>query len=151
MNLKQATEQAKQFLGPTIAAAIQEGDVYLIDERAAVADRSGNAPADPGWDPTYDPFLLGAELADLLGLRAAGTDGITSVTSEGTTIQTRAADYFAVAKALRQKASTSSGTGVGILKINTGARKGGITAGEGYLTWDGDFPELNEWRSPWLP
>ncbi|MFK5165404.1 hypothetical protein, partial [Propionibacterium freudenreichii] len=76
---------------------------------------------------TYDPFLLGAELADLLGLRAAGTDGITSVTSEGTTIQTRAADYFAVAKALRQKASTSSGTGVGILKINTGARKGGIT------------------------
>ena len=136
MTLEEATWQATSLLGDVIAAGIQDGDVDLIKDRATSGDGS------------VDSFLLAAELADLMGLRAAGTDGVSTVTSEGTTIQTLAADYFAVAQALRAKASSSAGAGIGVITVSTGTRKGGVPSGEVYLTWDGDLPIMHEWQSP---
>lgn len=149
MNLDEATIKAKQILGEQMAAMINPADPGLVADRAATTDREGRAPTDDNWEPSYDVFLLAAELADLLGLRAAGQDGIITVTSEGSTFTKRTADFFTVAAAIRAKSSKA--TGVGVIGIDTGMRKGGSLSGSGYLTWDGDLPEWHDEETPCLP
>lgn len=148
MDADEATATARQILGQAMAAMVDPRDPALVLDRAAVADTEGRAPGATGWNPSYDPFVLAAELADLLGVRATGQDGILTVTSEGSTFTKRTADFFAVAAAIRAKSSKP--TGVGVIEIDTGMRKNDTFSGDGYVTWDGDLPELHDWRSPCL-
>ncbi|GAA2184951.1 hypothetical protein GCM10009785_34850 [Brooklawnia cerclae] len=147
MDLYEATEKAESILGADISAMIGGDDPGLVADRAAIRDSNGYMPDDDGWIPTYDPFLLAAELADLLGLRAQGHDGILSFTSEGSTFRKRAADFFGMAAAIRAKSSKPGG--VGIITVDTGMRKAGSLSGDGYVTWDGDLPEWHDWETPW--
>lgn len=133
--LRAALATAKGLLGETAAAALADGDEKLIEARARTADG-------------YDQFLLAAELADLLGVRAQASGTVTSFTSEGTSVTMTAADYFAAARALRGKAAGHS-TGVGVIDIDTGTRAAAAgPLSDGYETWDGDLPTLHEWATP---
>jgi len=152
MNGFTAMLEAQRILGAKIMAAISMEDEYAAQEAARVDDTVGRTPSDDGWVETVDPWLLAAELADVLAIRALGQGGVLRWSSEGTTVDQKAADFTGMAAKLRAKSPNRGAKGAGKVSVSTKldyTQAPGIGAvGDGYWTWDGDLPVRMPWRSP---
>lgn len=129
--------KAKQLLGPAVSGQLSQGDEGLIP-----ASRYAGADGRP------DPWLLAAELAGLLALRAQGAGGqLTGLTSEGTSISLSQPDLAGMAARLRAMSPSAGGAGgAHVLQTDLGlGPRLGTGRAAGYLVWDGDLPEVLEW------
>lgn len=70
---------------------------------AVIPDDAGRMPGDPQWTPTFDGWWAAADAA-LLADTMQG-DRLTSVTSEGTTMQIAPTDWHARANTWRARSS----------------------------------------------
>lgn len=150
MDAPTAIAAAKQLLGAPIVARLEDPtDFDLAAQRALVEDTAYRQPGEVGYVETVDQYLLAAELTDLLGLRAQGAEGVTTVSSEGTSFTRSAADWFGLSAVLRSKTVYGSPAGTGVITVDTGSRFARPFLSEGYYeTWDGDLPEAHGWVAP---
>lgn len=148
MDQTQAIAEAQAIIGPSAAALLTGTDWTLAAGKAPTAtDAKGAA--------VFDPWLVAAEAADLLGIRSQGNGGVTKYTSEGTTIERSTAQWFDMAASLRAKAASyQQQAAVGVVHIATGGPgylPASAAQGDGYWTWDGTDPVWWPWVSPELP
>lgn len=147
MNREQARTEMRRVLGDA-ASLLATADEDAALDSGRVPDSMGRAPDADGYVETIDPWLAAAEAADVLAIRALGSQGMLSFTSEGATFQWKAADFSAMASALRGKAS-GRGVGLSVISVDTGGPQAGAGAdGDGYWTWDSDVPRWYPWKLP---
>lgn len=133
-------QRALALLGEDIASQITETEMDLIPEDRYVV--GGKACE----------FLLAGQLAQLLAIRAQALGGdITAFTSEGTSVTLAQSDLWGAASALMDMSPTRDNDQDGIAVISIGGGLDGqvnpYRIGQ-YVTWDGDFPVLHDWRTP---
>ena len=147
MNRVQARTEMQRVLGDA-ASLLTSADEDAALDSGRVPDSTGRAPGEVGYVETIDPWLAAADAADVLAIRALGSQGMLGFTSEGATFQWKAADFSAMASALRSKAA-GRGVGLSVISVDTGGPQGGAGAtGDGYWTWDADVPRWYPWRLP---
>lgn len=147
MNRVQARTEMQRVLGDA-ASLLTSADEEAALDSARVPDPMGRTPDADGYIETIDPWLAAADAADVLAIRALGSQGMLGFTSEGATFQWKAADFSAMASALRSKAA-GRGVGLSVISVDTGGPQGGAgAAGDGYWTWDADVPRWYPWRLP---
>lgn len=95
-------EKALTILGPA-AAAVSEEEFGLFSQSTL-----------------SDPWLIAAEIADLLAVRALGAGGVTEFSAEGATFKKSQADWEKLAATLRAKAGVTDGSD-GFAFVVTGA------------------------------
>lgn len=98
----QGYDQALKILG-SAASVAEDGDRELVYSVGLV-----------------NPWLIGAELADLFGIRSLGTGGITKFTAEGATFEKKSADWEALARVLRTKAGVAGADGHAFVVVPPG-------------------------------
>ena len=101
MNREQARAEMKRLLGDA-ASLLSVADEDAALDAARVPDSAGRAPGADGYEETVDGWLAAAEAAGLLAIRALGQSGrLESFSSEGASFQWQAADFSAMAAAIR--------------------------------------------------
>ena len=147
MNREQARAEMKRLLGDA-ASLLSVADEDAALDAARVPDFVGRAPGEVGYVETFDGWAAAAEAADLLAIRALGMSGrLESFSSEGASFQWKAADFSAMAAAIRAKMSGRS-AGMSVISIDTGRPGEHGVGGDGYWTWDGDVPRWYPWKLP---
>lgn len=147
MNREQARAEMKRLLGDA-ASLLSVADEDAALDAARVPDSAGRAPGEDGYVETFDGWAAAAEAADLLAIRALGQSGrLESFSSEGASFQWKAADFSAMAAAIRAKMSGRS-AGMSVISIDTGRPGEYGVGGDGYWTWDGDVPRWYPWKLP---
>ena len=147
MNSEQARAEMKRLLGDA-ASLLSVADEDAALDAARVPDSVGRAPGEDGYVETFDGWAAAAEAADLLAIRALGMSGrLESFSSEGASFQWKAADFSAMAAAIRAKMSGRS-AGMSVISIDTGRPGECGMGGDGYWTWDGDVPRWYPWKLP---
>ena len=147
MNREQARAEMKRLLGDA-ASLLSVADEDAALDAARVPDSVGRAPGEDGYVETFDGWAAAAEAADLLAIRALGMSGrVESFSSEGASFQWKAADFSAMAAAIRAKMSGRS-AGMSVISIDTGRPGAYGVGGDGYWTWDGDVPRWYPWKLP---
>ena len=147
MNREQARAEMKRLLGDA-ASPLSVADEDAALDAARVPDSVGRAPGEVGYVETFDGWAAAAEAADLLAIRALGMSGrLESFSSEGASFQWKAADFSAMAAAIRAKMSGRS-AGMSVISIDTGRPGEHGVGGDGYWTWDGDVPRWYPWKLP---
>ena len=147
MNREQARAEMKRLLGDA-APLLSVADEDAALDAARVPDSVGRAPGEVGYVETFDGWAAAAEAADLLAIRALGMSGrLESFSSEGASFQWKAADFSAMAAAIRAKMSGRS-AGMSVISIDTGRSGEYGVGGDGYWTWDGDVPRWYPWKLP---
>lgn len=147
MNREQARAEMKRLLGDA-ASLLSVADEDAALDAARVPDSVGRAPGEVGYVETFDGWAAAAEAADLLAIRALGMSGrLESFSSEGASFQWKAADFSAMAAAIRAKMSGRS-AGMSVISIDTGRPGEHGVGGDGYWTWDGDVPRWYPWKLP---
>ena len=147
MNREQARIEMVRVLGDA-ASLLTDGDFEAALTAALVPDSAGRAPGADGYEETVDGWLAAAEAADLLAIRALGQSGrLEAFNSEGASFQWKAADFSAMAAAIRAKMSGRS-AGMSVISIDTGRPGEYGVGGDGYWTWDGDVPRWYPWKLP---
>lgn len=147
MNREQARAEMKRLLGDA-ASLLSAADEDAALDAARVPDSVGRAPGEVGYVETFDGWAAAAEAADLLAIRALGMSGrLESFSSEGASFQWKAADFSAMAAAIRAKMSGRS-AGMSVISIDTGRPGEHGVGGDGYWTWDGDVPRWYPWKLP---
>ena len=110
MNREQARAEMKRLLGDA-ASLLSAADEDAALDAARVPDSVGRAPGEVGYVETFDGWAAAAEAADLLAIRALGMSGrLESFSSEGASFQWKAADFSAMAAAIRAKMSVTVST-----------------------------------------
>ena len=147
MDREQAGIEMVRVLGDA-ASLLTDGDFEAALTAALVPDSAGRAPGADGYEETVDGWLAAAEAADLLAIRALGQSGrLEAFNSEGASFQWKAADFSAMAAAIRAKMSGRS-AGMSVISIDTGRPGEYGVGGDGYWTWDGDVPRWYPWKLP---
>ena len=147
MDREQARAEMVRVLGDA-ASLLTDGDFEAALTAALVPDSAGRAPGADGYEETVDGWLAAAEAADLLAIRALGQSGrLEAFNSEGASFQWKAADFSAMAAAIRAKMSGRS-AGMSVISIDTGRPGEYGVGGDGYWTWDGDVPRWYPWKLP---
>ena len=147
MYREQARAEMVRVLGDA-ASLLTDGDFEAALTAALVPDSAGRAPGADGYEETVDGWLAAAEAADLLAIRALGQSGrLEAFNSEGASFQWKAADFSAMAAAIRAKMSGRS-AGMSVISIDTGRPGEYGVGGDGYWTWDGDVPRWYPWKLP---
>ena len=147
MYREQARAEMVRVLGDA-ASLLSDGDFEAALTAALVPDSAGRAPGADGYEETVDGWLAAAEAADLLAIRALGQSGrLEAFNSEGASFQWKAADFSAMAAAIRAKMSGRS-AGMSVISIDTGRPGEYGVGGDGYWTWDGDVPRWYPWKLP---
>ena len=147
MDREQARIEMVRVLGDA-ASLLTDGDFEAALTAALVPDSAGRAPGADGYEETVDGWLAAAEAADLLAIRALGQSGrLEAFNSEGASFQWKAADFSAMAAAIRAKMSGRS-AGMSVISIDTGRPGEYGVGGDGYWTWDGDVPRWYPWKLP---
>ena len=147
MDREQARAEMVRVLGDA-ASLLSDGDFEAALTAALVPDSAGRAPGADGYEETVDGWLAAAEAADLLAIRALGQSGrLEAFNSEGASFQWKAADFSAMAAAIRAKMSGRS-AGMSVISIDTGRPGEYGVGGDGYWTWDGDVPRWYPWKLP---
>jgi hypothetical protein len=99
-----AEVDARQILGALADKATAEDWTDALDA-SVMPDQAGRWPNSAGWVPSCDPFWTAAQIADTLALRAMTVAQVTKWTSEGTSVETQAADLVTLAASLRARSS----------------------------------------------
>lgn len=147
MDREQARIEMVRVLGDA-ASLLTDGDFEAALTAALVPDSAGRVPGADGYEETVDGWLAAAEAADLLAIRALGQSGrLEAFNSEGASFQWKAADFSAMAAAIRAKMSGRS-AGMSVISIDTGRPGEYGVGGDGYWTWDGDVPRWYPWKLP---
>ena len=147
MNSEQARAEMVRVLGDA-ASLLADGDFEAALAAALVPDSAGRAPGADGYEETVDGWLAAAEAADLLAIRALGQSGrLEAFNSEGASFQWKAADFSAMAAAIRAKMAGRS-SGMSVISVDTGRPGEYGMGGDGYWTWDGDVPRWYPWKLP---
>ena len=148
MDREQARAEMVRVLGDA-ASLLTDGDFEAALTAALVPDSVGRAPGADGYEETVDGWLAAAEAADLLAIRALGQSGrLEAFNSEGASFQWKAADFSAMAAAIRAKMAGRS-SGMSVISVDTGRpSEHGAGGGDGYWTWDGDVPRWYPWKLP---
>ena len=147
MDREQARTEMVRVLGDA-ASLLTDGDFEAALTAALVPDSAGRAPGADGYEETVDGWLAAAEAADLLAIRALGQSGrLEAFNSEGASFQWKAADFSAMAAAIRAKMAGRS-AGMSVISIDTGRPGEYGVGGDGYWTWDGDVPRWYPWKLP---
>ena len=147
MDREQARAEMVRVLGDA-ASLLTDGDFEAALTAALVPDSVGRAPGADGYEETVDGWLAAAEAADLLAIRALGQSGrLEAFNSEGASFQWKAADFSAMAAAIRAKMAGRS-AGMSVISIDTGRPGEYGVGGDGYWTWDGDVPRWYPWKLP---
>ena len=147
MNRVQARTEMQRVLGDA-ASLLTSADEEAALDSALVPDSMGRAPDADGYVETIDPWLAAADAADVLAIRALGMSGrLESFASEGASFRWKAADFSAMAAAIRAKMAGRS-AGMSVISIDTGRPGEYGVGGDGYWTWDGDVPRWYPWKLP---
>ena len=147
MDREQARAEMVRVLGDA-ASLLTDGDFEAALTAALVPDSAGRAPGEVGYVETFGGWAAAAEAADLLAIRALGQSGrLEAFSSEGASFQWKAADFSAMAAAIRAKMSGRS-AGMSVISIDTGRPGEYGVGGDGYWTWDGDVPRWYPWKLP---
>ena len=147
MDREQARAEMVRVLGDA-ASLLTDGDFEAALTAALVPDSVGRVPGADGYEETVDGWLAAAEAADLLAIRALGQSGrLEAFNSEGASFQWKAADFSAMAAAIRAKMAGRS-AGMSVISIDTGRPGEYGVGGDGYWTWDGDVPRWYPWKLP---
>ena len=147
MDREQARIEMVRVLGDA-ASLLTDGDFEAALTAALVPDSAGRAPGADGYEETVDGWLAAAEAADLLAIRALGQSGrLEAFNSEGASFQWKAADFSAMAAAIRAKMAGRS-SGMSVISVDTGRPGEYGVGGDGYWTWDGDVPRWYPWKLP---
>ena len=140
MNREQARAEMKRLLGDA-ASLLSVADEDAALDAARVQDSAG-------YVETFDGWAAAAEAADLLAIRALGQSGrLEAFNAEGASFRWKAADFSAMAAAIRAKMSGRS-AGMSVISIDTGRPGEYGVGGDGYWTWDGDVPRWYPWKLP---
>ena len=147
MDREQARTEMVRVLGDA-ASLLTDGDFEAALTAALVPDSAGRAPGADGYEETVDGWLAAAEAADLLAIRALGQSGrLEAFNSEGASFRWKAADFSAMAAAIRAKMAGRS-SGMSVISVDTGRPGEYGVGGDGYWTWDGDVPRWYPWKLP---
>lgn len=136
---EEAREQLAQMIDQAATPALTVADLDLCLTGAQLADTEGRAPTDPDWTPTFDYSAAAADSCDLRAARLATTEQLSSVTSEGTTLQATPADWSKLAAWWRLRSRAVSAPSVGVVGIDTHSRPGGwprSAYGGPEINWD---------------
>lgn len=113
MNQTEAREFVQQLLGAE--SPLSDNLIAGCIEGAVIPDAAGRLPTDDGWQPTYDGWWAAADAA-LLAESLQG-DRLTSVTSEGSTLQVQGRDWQAVATAWRSRSTIGKSAGPRVIEV----------------------------------
>lgn len=115
-----ARVQLAQMVDQAAPPALSDTELNTCLDAAALADPDGHPPADPEWTPTYDMYQAAADTCELRAAKAASSENLTSVTSEGTTLQTSPADWTAMARWWRLHSRACAGSHMaGVIGIDS--------------------------------
>lgn len=119
MTREDAEARMLELLGDA-ANLLTEPDIDEALDRSLTWDSEGRPPSDPDYVETYDPYWAAAEAASILAVRATGKGGILKFSSEGSSFERTAPDFWAMARALRARSPMGAeyGTGIGAITVN---------------------------------
>lgn len=105
-----AREQLAQMIDQAATPPLSNTELDACLQDVPLADEEGKAPVDPAWVPTFDYAEAAAQACELRAAKLATTEQLTSVTSEGTTLQSTPADWQKLADWWRLKSRADAGS-----------------------------------------
>lgn len=134
-----ARETLAQMIDQAATPPLSAAELDACLQASALADADGRAPTDPDWTPTFDFPEAAAQACELRAAKAATSETLTQVTSEGTTLQVTPADWSKMAEWWRHRSRAGSAPSVGVVGIDTHSRPGGwprSAYGGPEINWD---------------
>ena len=130
-------EDLKQLVDPATPPALSDADLQAILDASLIPDPEGLWPGQPGYITTYDLYWAAAEALTLRAARAASSETVTKVASEGTSFDVQAPNWAALTHHYRMRSQIGAQIGygqtLGTVELTT-ADSGFIPASKG-LSW----------------
>lgn len=121
MDRIEAQIAAEGILGEALATQIDVETWERALDASVTVDPGGRLPGHEDWEPTYDPYWVGAEGLTALAIRAAAAGGgLRKFTAEGASFETDAPDLWGVAATLRARSAIGKARAValGLLEVD---------------------------------
>lgn len=132
-----AIDDLKRLVDPATPPALSDEDLQAVLDASLIPDPEGLWPGQPGYITTYDLQWAAAEAMMLRSVRAASSETVTKVASEGSSFDVQAPNWGALAHHYRMRSQIGAQIGygqtLGTVELAT-ADSGFVPASKG-LSW----------------
>ena len=131
-----AIEDLKKLVDPATHPSLTDEDLQAALDASQIPDAADVWPGQPGYITTYDLYWAAAEALTLRAARAASSETVTKVASEGSSFDVQAPNWGALAHHYRMRSQIGAQIGygqtLGTVELAT-ADSGFIPASKGLL------------------
>ena len=106
-------EDLKLLVDPATPPALSDADLQAILDASLIPDPEGLWPGQPGYVTTYDLYWAAAEALTLRAARAASSETVTKVASEGSSFDVQAPNWVALTHHYRMRSQIGAQIGYG--------------------------------------